>query len=143
MRPLMRFLDGVMANALAQALEAEEIAARVTNERGNAYLGAMEFVVWVTEEADAIALETVCRSVRSQQGEIVLPPTRVSASDDMIKCRKCGYDLRGQTADGKCPECGHPYRIVGVTVCRKCGAEMPSNFTVCWKCNGDVVAFEN
>lgn len=35
-----------------------------------------------------------------------VPPSSVVATD--TPCRKCGYNLRGLSTDGRCPECGTP-----------------------------------
>jgi rubrerythrin len=144
-RPLMRLFDAVLAAALQQSLDAEGIESQMTTERENAYLGRMECVVWVPEDADPRKVESACQAAwtrqierqKKQQAErLEKPVTRVSIIDDVLTCAACGYDLRGQVTDGKCPECGHPYRIVGVKICPDCGAEMPSDFEVCWSCGG-------
>jgi hypothetical protein len=49
---------------------------------------------------------------------MVTPPATVSdapaaprfPSPDGSRCLRCDYDLRGQAADGRCPECGLPVR---------------------------------
>jgi rubrerythrin len=131
----MRLFDAVLAGALQQALEAEGIESPMTTERENAYTGRMQFVVWVAEFADPGKVENACQAVRARQAAMKEKPvTRVSAADDMLTCLACGYDLRGQEKDGKCPECGHPYRIVRTKACAKCGAAMPGDFEVCWRC---------
>ena len=61
MRELTRCADGVYATQLQRALDVAGIAARVTTEMGNVYLGKMEFVVWVAEEADPEAVRTAYR----------------------------------------------------------------------------------
>ena len=39
-------------------------------------------------------------------GPGMVPPPSVVATD--TPCRKCGYNLRGLSTDGRCPECGTP-----------------------------------
>jgi hypothetical protein len=137
-RELMRLFDGVLAAALQQALAAEGIETQMTTDRENAYLGRIQCVVWVPEDADPGKVEKACQAVRARESQMQeKPETRVSLTDDVVNCLLCGYNLRGQVANGKCPECGHPYRIVGVKVCPKCGAEMPSDFEVCWNCTAE------
>ena len=132
MRQLMRLFDGLMAGELQRVLEAAGIEAQVTMERENAYLA---------EGADAGKVEAACRAAWGKRKEMAeaakKPVTRVSVSEDLVKCLGCGYDLRGQEQDGKCPECGYPYEIIRVKVCPDCGAEMPGDFEVCWNCSGE------
>ena len=64
-RELTRFFDGMLAAALQRELEAVGIASRITSDRENAYLGRMQHVVWVDEQADPAA-------VRAAQTQAVL-----------------------------------------------------------------------
>jgi hypothetical protein len=38
---------------------------------------------------------------------ITRPPQQIS-TDRGVACVRCGYDVRGLSEDGHCPECGHP-----------------------------------
>ncbi len=139
MRQLMTCSDGIYAGQLQQALEAAGITVRVTTETRNAYLGGNLFVVWVSDDADLEAVRRACESlVAPDTGEPEAAPTRVCHSDGETQCMACGYDLRGQMEDGKCPECGHPYRLVVPTRCSGCGAEVPSDFDLCWRCGREL-----
>jgi hypothetical protein len=68
------------------------------------------------------------------------------------QCDGCGYDLRGHTGEGKCPECGRRFqlRAAGAAVssaaadsesstCPSCGEDVPPNFQCCWNC-GEAMA---
>lgn len=135
MRELTRFFNGVLAEALRRELEAVGIASHITTDQENAYLGRMQFVVWADEQADQAAVQRACEAVQAAQAQAGgRQPTRVSVADGTVRCVQCNYDLRGQQKDGNCPECGHPYRIVRVKACANCGAEMPGDFDVCWRC---------
>ena len=48
------------------------------------------------------AMRTTLFSVSSE--DVPMP-------DETVHCRRCGYDLRGLSADGRCPECGTPVRL--------------------------------
>ena len=63
--------------------------------------------------------------------------TPVSPSDG-TRCRACNYELRGQIEDGRCPECGQPYRLLEEKRCPACGEEVPGDFDVCWNCNTQI-----
>ncbi len=140
MREILRSSDGVAITALAGALEAAGIEAQVIPQAENAYIGTMSFVLWVSERAAPAEVEKVVTAFRERQpdGEIETPETRISIADDILNCKRCNYDLRGQMEDGKCPECGHPYRIVRQIACPHCAAEVPSDFAVCWRCGEEI-----
>ena len=79
MRLLTKCQDGVFATALAQALDAAGIGARVTSEIENAYISRLDFVVWVAEEADSQKIAAVCRAFQAQNApRISSRATRVS-----------------------------------------------------------------
>ncbi len=42
-----------------------------------------------------------------------------------LKCRKCGYDLRGHTLDGRCPECGLECWLTVVREIDPAGSRLP------------------
>jgi hypothetical protein len=41
-------------------------------------------------------------------GDVPVPPQAPTVVQDDSPCRKCGYNLRGLSPDGRCPECGTP-----------------------------------
>lgn len=141
MRQYQRLFDALMAGELQRALEEQGIESQVTIERENAYLGRMQYVVWAAEGADAHVMDAAYQAVQVRRQrmseEADRAVTRVSVAEDLVKCRNCDYNLRGQEQDGKCPECGYPYQIIQMKVCPKCRAEMPCDFEVCWNCSGD------
>ena len=139
MRQLTTCQDGAYAAQLQLALQTAGIVARVTTETRNAYLGGNLFVLWVDDDADPAAVRRICSSfIAPDTGEPKLPPTRVSWSESVTKCLVCGYDLRGQVQDGKCPECAHPYILITERRCPACHADVPSDFELCWKCGREI-----
>jgi Zn-finger nucleic acid-binding protein len=61
---------------------------------------------------------------------------------DQTPCRECGYDLRGLTPDGLCPECGKPIALT-VPPCPRCLlndddpvalTRLPSSSIGTWSC---------
>jgi len=148
MRELLHSVDGVKLTAIQSGLEAAGVPSDITTEVRNPYLGTMEFFLWVPNDADQSICDEVCQKVQERQamGLPVSSATRVSVSEDMTACSKCHYDLRGQTADGKCPECGYPYELIHQRPCPHCQAMGPSDFSVCWNCGeeiGDTESFAN
>ena len=140
MPELFHSVDGVKIAAIQSGLEAVGIPSDITTEVRNPYLGTMEFFLWVPNDADLAACDRVCQQVQERQamGSPVTAVTRVSVSEDMTACKKCQYDLRGQTASGKCPECGYPYELVHQRPCPNCEAMGPSDFAVCWNCGEEI-----
>ena len=139
MRELTRCADGVFATQLQHALDAAGIEARISTEVAHVYLGTRVFVVWVVEGADPEAIKRAYAAVTpSDSGAPELRPSRVCVADSTVQCCVCGYDLRGQIADGNCPECGHPYRLLGYRPCPTCGVDLPTDFEICWNCGGEV-----
>ena len=60
-------------------------------------------------------------------------------SGEPAHCHGCGYDLRAHSGDGKCPECGYPFRAdvsseKKGTFCPNCHEKLSSRFGQCWKC---------
>lgn len=67
------------------------------------------------------------------------------------RCSQCHYDLRTQSGDGECPECGCPYMesdesantrenegdMLRAIPCKNCDAEIVTGFNVCWQCGAD------
>ena len=49
-------------------------------------------------------------AARPAAGDDVYMPDAASNTPSGIYCRKCGYDLRGQVAPYRCPECGLGWR---------------------------------
>jgi len=143
MRRLTTFVNGIAAAALQQELELAGIEAQITQESLGHPHNRLIFALWVEETADQAAIEEACAAVQARYADILeRPATRVSSIEDMLKC-KCGYDLRGQVEDGKCPECGHPYQIIKYKSCGKCGEEIPADFDVCWQCGNGSEAEED
>ena len=139
MRRLTAYSSVAMASELQGLLEAAGIATHITNETTGFWRGPMAFVLWVAEDADPALIKRICASLRtSTAGQIDLPVSRVSHHDRSTTCLACGYDLFGQEEDGKCPECGHPYRIVEQKRCAACGVEMPDDFEICWRCGHEL-----
>jgi O-acetyl-ADP-ribose deacetylase (regulator of RNase III) len=125
---------------LQQALQSAGIEAAIISEAANSYLGTMQFTVWVADSAATETLELILDALADEDPESENPYTSVSVSDGLARCRSCGYDLRGQVRDGKCPECGYPYVIVHDRRCPHCGADVPRDFDVCWRCNSELPA---
>ncbi len=72
-----------------------------------------------------------------------LSVTRLDGMDDVPTCRDCGYDLRGHSGDGECPECGYPYRTGEAarepdTACPQCASLIPASFDTCWNCGAST-----
>jgi rubrerythrin len=137
MRWLTSCRDIRLAHEIQAQLAAAGIASEITTDSRAAvgfYMVQTEYVVWVDQLAAQTAVDAACRAVKENFGDSELAESRVSASEGRVRCRKCGYDLRGQRRDGKCPECGHPYRLVRQTRCKACNAVMESDFEMCWNC---------
>src|SRR5262249_25140602 len=140
-----RCVDTIFATRLQQALENAGIDSDVTIVTRNAYLGTMEFVVWVDEKAEQNAIDAACAALMAERSSVTItrPATRVSVVDEKFTCVSSGYDLRGQVEDGKCPECAHPYYVVHPKQCSACQAEIPDDFDVCWNCGHEIESPED
>jgi hypothetical protein len=134
MRELMKLLDPKAANRLQWMLTEAGIASELTTELSNAYTGAMLAVVWVQEDAD----ERTMKDVRTRFGEWVAATQSGGGATERTRCAGCGYDLRGQVEDGRCPECGRPYTLKQERPCPYCNEMNPVDFEVCWKCGADL-----
>jgi hypothetical protein len=134
MKELTSFSLYSHALRLQQALTSAAIEAAITSEAANAYIGTTQFTVWVVDDADPAAVRRICAEVERDADESRTESTVVSLCEGFIRCRTCGYDLRGQTRDGKCPECGRPYRRILSKRCAKCGEHAPADFDLCWQC---------
>jgi hypothetical protein len=126
------------ANDLAARLQDAGIEATVNTELINSYTGQSEFAVWIDADPHSQAVRDIAESFVSERQENP-PDTRVDPATGNVRCTKCGYDLRGQTQDGKCPECGHPYQIIKDKKCPHCGETNPADFDICWQCGKDIV----
>jgi rubrerythrin len=142
MRELIRLANSARAAKVQAALQAHGIEAEVITELANAYTGFAESVVWVDEAVDKQVAREICEECLQAMG--FGTNDRVSRiedePDETSKCVQCGYSLRGQVADGKCPECGHPYQIVGTRKCQSCNESVPSDFDICWNCGSEMPA---
>jgi rubrerythrin len=126
------------AHRLAAALEAMDVECTVTSELVNPYTGTSTFVVWVDEHANTERVDAVMAAIKKEiAGEDRVTMVR-KGDRGASRCRGCGYDLRGQVEDGKCPECGHPYEVIKALQCPACHVEVPSNFDICWKCGSNI-----
>lgn len=141
MREILRTSDGVIIAALQQELDAADVPFQVTHEVGNVYLNVMELVVWIPRNADMQAVEKAFERVRQRHAARMgkASKTQVSVSDAAFHCDQCGYNLRGQIEDGRCPECGHPYAMALPRKCPHCGETSPADFAICWQCGGDLI----
>jgi hypothetical protein len=138
MKELTRFLHYSHALRLQQALTSAGVEATITSEAANAYIGTVQFTVWIADRADPALVKRVCESLPALDGSKPEPKaTWVSIADGLTAC-SCGYDLRGQTKDGNCPECGRPYVLAPEKCCPKCGEKIPIDFDVCWKCGVEI-----
>jgi ribosomal protein L40E len=139
MRQFTTCYDGAYAVKFQQLLQAAGIAAEITTEYVNAYMGASLFIIWVPDDADLAAARRAGASlIAPDTGDPQLQPTRVRLPGGPTQCRSCGYDLRGQIHDGKCPECSHSYTLVFEGRCPACNAQVPSDFDICWNCGAEL-----
>jgi hypothetical protein len=134
MKELTSFSHYSHALRLQQALTTAGVEATITSEAANAYIGTEQFTVWIADHADPAVVRRVGAEIDAHSAELKIQPTLVSLCVGFICCRGCGYDLRGQTQNGNCPECGRPYRIILSKRCPQCGENAPADFDICWQC---------
>lgn len=140
MRELMKLLDLKSANQLQWMLLDAGVRSEITTELSNAYTGAVLAVVWVGDDASHHTLRDVCTKFQHWAAESAENrPTQVDPAGELdSRCEGCGYDLRGQMADGLCPECARPYAFARERACPTCKEMVPVEFDLCWKCGADL-----
>jgi predicted Zn-ribbon and HTH transcriptional regulator len=136
MRQAGTFTDRLLAIDICEELRKEGIAAETTTQWQGAYSIQALTVVWVAEDAPEGLLATVVQVATTKREQQLKTPG--TALDEHPRCRECGYDLRGQREDGRCPECGNDYELVKTRKCEGCGEEVPSDFLVCWNCGEEL-----
>ncbi len=138
MKQLTSFSVYSHALRLQQALTSAGVEATITSETAIAHIGTVQFTVWIADDADSAAVRGICAEIEGHSAELKTQPSLVSLCEGFIRCRICGYDLRGQTQDGNCPECGHPYHLILSRRCPKCSEHVPLDFEVCWQCGTEL-----
>src|SRR5438874_59029 len=61
--------------------------------------------VWVNERDLELASQIAAHHLEEVETRIA------KAKGAQSKCRACGYDLRGHSMRGKCPECASPFEL--------------------------------
>ncbi|MEZ6083758.1 MAG: hypothetical protein R3E58_07400 [Phycisphaerae bacterium] len=66
-------------------------------------------MLYVRHKLGRIATEDLAAS-STAYARIINPKAMAVEITDDLECIACGYNLRGLTAGGNCPECGHPIK---------------------------------
>ncbi|HNO77135.1 MAG TPA: hypothetical protein PKN33_03660 [Phycisphaerae bacterium] len=66
-------------------------------------------MLYVRHKLGRIATEDLAAS-STAYARITNPKAMAAEITDDTECNACGYNLRGLTAGGNCPECGHPIK---------------------------------
>ena len=128
--------DSDRASRLAAVLETFGFDVRVTDGDPQVLTGQSNCELWVAEP------DVPAASARLAE---IWDATILNSVGGAAPCSRCSYKLAVPAANGRCPECGHPFYILdphspadatAEWSCPGCGESAPASFERCWRCTG-------